>query len=120
MRYIDLQSAYATITTDNGIESEWIVYNADKKKIYELPSGWTEKQVMTAIHLGRKFELIAFNAGADLQKRKVPKTIKDLRSMVVQLAADKDIILNRNILLANELDKLNRELDEITFKNDKK
>lgn len=118
MRHIDMQSAYATQTTGKRGKSDWIVYNADQEKIYELPAKWNEKQVMDAIHFARKFELIAFNAGADLQKNKIPSTMKELRKMVVQLASDKDIILKRNVMLANELAKLNNELDKITFKND--
>ena len=105
--FIDLQTAYATQTiTESDGKGEWVIYNIDKKEIYRLPKEWTEKQVMTAIHLGRKFELIAFNKGIEFQKSKNPETIKTLQSMVVNLTADKDIMKKENIKLSDELDKL--------------
>jgi len=107
INFIDLQTAYATqtITEQNG-KSEWIVYNTEKEIIYRLPADWTEKQVMAAIHLGRKFELIAFNKGVEFQKSKNPETIKTLQRMVVGLTSDKEMMKKENIKLANELDKL--------------
>lgn len=105
--FIDLQTAYATQTITEGKgKSEWIVYNTEKEEIYRLPADWSEKQVMIAIHLGRRFELIAFNKGVEFQKSKNPETIKTLQKMVVQLTKDKELMKAENIKLANELDKL--------------
>lgn len=117
MRHIDLQTAYATQLSVHGDKQEWVVYNVDKEEIYRLPKTLTEKQVMLAIHLGRKFELLAFNAGAALQKTKIPSTMRDLQGMVKTLTSDAKLMRDRNIMLANELEKLNKQLDEITFKN---
>jgi len=103
---MDLQTAYATQLSDENGKGEWVVYNTDKVEIYKLPSDWTEKQVMTAIHLGRKFELQAFNNGVIFQKHKAPEEIKDLRNIVKNLSADREMIINENMKLANELDKL--------------
>ena len=105
--FIELQTAYVTQTTteENG-RGEWVVYNTDKKEIYRLPKDWTEKQVMTAIHLGRRFELIAFNKGVEFQKSKNPETIIALQKIVVTLTRDKELMKNENIKLSDELDKL--------------
>lgn len=118
MRLIDLQSSYITQISTDGKKGSWKVYNADKEEIYTLPKDWNEKQVMVAIHLGRKFELIAFNKGVNFYKSKVPKEMKILQQLVLKLKAHNEIIKNRNIMLSNELEKLNRQLDKITFKND--
>ena len=106
-RLVDLQTAYITQhTTESKGKGEWIVYNADKEEIYTLPVDWTPKQAMAAIHLGRKFELIAFNKGVEFQKAKNPKTIKTLQAMLLNLQEDKKMIIAENEKLANELDKL--------------
>ena len=105
--FIDLQTAYATqTTTESNGKGEWVVYNTEKEIIYRLPADWTEKQVMAAIHLGRKFELIAFNNGVEFQKSKNPATIKTLQKMVIDLTSDKELMKKENIKLSNELDKL--------------
>lgn len=103
---MELQTAYATQLSDENGKGEWFIYNTDKVEIYKLPKEWTEKQVMGAIHLGRKFELQAFNNGVIMQKNKAPEEIKDLRSIVKNLSADREMIINENMKLANELDKL--------------
>jgi len=103
---MELQTAYATQFSYEDGRGEWIVYNAEREEIYKLPADWTEKQVMTAIHFGRKFELQAFNNGVVMQKNKAPSEIIDLRNIVKTLSLDKEKILSENIKLANELDKL--------------
>lgn len=106
-RLIDLQTAYATqITSEKDGKGEWIVYNVDKEEIYRLPKEYTEKQVMEAIHLGRKFELIAFNKGVNFQKSKNPKTIITLQKMVKNLTAEKEMMKQYNDKIATELDRL--------------
>ena len=104
---IDLQTAYATQTTteENG-KGEWVVYNTEEKEIHRLPKEWNERQIMAAIHLGRKFELIAFNKGIEFQRSKNPETIKTLQKMIISLTNDKEIMKKENIKLSNELDKL--------------
>lgn len=109
---VDLATAYATqTTTEKNGKGEWIVYNTKKLEIYRLPADWTEKQVMTAIHFARKFELIALNAGVEHQKTKIPSDLKNLQKMVTNLTAERKILVNRNGELANELERLNEELD---------
>jgi len=112
MDLIDLQKAHATQTTDkNGIKSEWVVYNEKREEIYRLPISWTEKQVMVAIHLGRNFELIAFNKGAEFQRSKAPEAMKVLQRMVTSLNEDRKRLIVENNKLANELDKLTLKLN---------
>ena len=89
-----------------------------KRKIHELPSDKTEKEVMELIRFGRKFELIAFNAGIEFQKAKNPETIKTLQEMVLKLREDKQQIMARNEMLANELDKLNIKFENL-YKEEK-
>ena len=55
----DLQKAYATQISDD----DWLVYNNIDDIIYTLPKEFTEKQVMSCINFGRKFELTAYNIG---------------------------------------------------------
>lgn len=115
-RLVDIATAYATqTTTEKKGKSEWVVYNTDQKEIYRLPGEWSEKQVMTAIHFAREFETIAFNKGINFQKSKNPKTIKTLQQMVMNLTTEKKVIMDRNEVLANEIDKLNIELNKLTF-----
>lgn len=116
--FIDLQTAYATQTTNEPVgKGEWIVYNTENEIIFRLPKEWTEKEVMFVIHFGRKFELIAFNKGVEFQKEKNPETIKSLQKMVVSFEEDRKHIVNRNITLSNELEKLNEQLDLLTINN---
>lgn len=103
---IDLKTAYATQTTHEGNASEWIIYNTEKEIIYRLPKHYTEKQVSIALKLGRHFEHIAFNAGIRFQKDLVPNEMKTLQGMVLRLTEEKKLIIERNLLLAAELDKL--------------
>ncbi len=114
MNLIDLQTAYATQQTYQiGGKADWIVYNTEKKEIYTLPKEYTEKQVMAAIHLGRKFELIAFNKGVEFQREKTPGTIKNLQKIVKNLSSEKEMMIKENLKLSNELDKLNLKLDKL-------
>jgi len=115
---MQLQTAYATqLTTEENGKGEWVVYNTKQEEIYRLPANWSEKQVMIAIHLGRKFELAAFNKGVEFQKSKNPETIVSLQKMVKNYESDRKQIVDRNIMLANELDKLNTKFEILTNKN---
>ncbi len=59
-----MQTAHATqLDGDNG-KSNWIVRDSSgKQDLFELDKSMTEKQVMAAIHMARKFELIAYDKG---------------------------------------------------------
>jgi hypothetical protein len=116
-RLVDLATCHTTqTTTDEHGKSEWIVYNEERKIIYRLPKEWTEKQVMTAIHMGREFELIALNAGVEFQKINTPAQMRALQVMVKNFEDDRKIMVERNLMLSAELEKLNKQLDKLTIK----
>jgi len=102
----DLQTAYATQHDGADGKSDWIIYNTKKEEIYKLPKGWTEKQVMAAIKLGRKFETISFNQGINFQKEKIPQELKNLRAIIQNLTAEKEFLIKENDKITTEIDKL--------------
>ena len=117
MRLGELETAYATQLTHKGQKGEWVVYNEDRKELHRFPATWDEKTVMKVIHFGRAFEMKAFNRGVQFQKDKNPKKIKDLESIVKRNESDRVGMVNRNEMLANEIDNLNKQLDRLTIKN---
>ena len=46
----------------------WYVTDRHGEKIWQFPQGFDEVKVMSAIRLGREFELKAFNIGIDFGK----------------------------------------------------
>lgn len=106
-RIADLETSHVTQTTHekNG-KGPWVLYNEERVEIHRFPKEWNEKQVMTAIHFGRKFERIALNAGIDFQRKKNPQEIVDLQVIVGRQRVDIQTLKERNDMLANELDKL--------------
>ena len=118
-RLYDLATAHATQTDREGKPiSEWIVKDEDANELYRLPSRWNEKDVMAAIHFAREFEAKAFNKGVNYQKEKQPQQMKELQKMVVKFDSERKIMKDRNIELANELEKLNSQLDKIMLKTE--
>ena len=113
-RLYDLATCHATQTDAEGKPlSEWIVKNEEAEEIYRLPKEWDEKTVMAAIRFAREFEAKAFNKGVTYQKEKQPQQMKELQQMVVKFEGERKIMKDRNIELANELEKLNIQLDKI-------
>ena len=118
MRLGELQTAYATQISHLGKAGDWIVYNEDREELWRFPAHWDEKTVMAAIKLGRDFEMKAFNRGVQFQKDKNPKKIKDLEAIVKRNESDRVSMVNRNEMLANEIDNLNIQLDRLTIKTE--
>ncbi len=59
-----MQTAHATQLDTNDGKSDWVVRDSTgKNDLFELDKSMTEKQVMSAIHMARKFELIAYDEG---------------------------------------------------------
>jgi len=106
----DLSTAYATQLDGNEGKTEWVVYNKNEEAIHTLPIDWTEKQVMTAIHLGRKFELKSFNEGITFRKVQEHKEIDNLKAIIRNLQAEKDMLIKEN-------DKITTEIDKLIYKN---
>lgn len=99
----ELQGCYSTqLSGDNG-KSNWIIYNKDKEKIYELPKHWTEKDTMKAIHFARDFENKSFEEGVEYGKK-----IKENEFKVkeVEFANIKSYLEGENLRLAQILDNL--------------
>ena len=106
-RIADLETSHATQTiTERSGKGEWVLYNEDRVEIHRFPMHWDEKQVMMAIHFGRKFERIALNAGIEFEKKNAPQQIVSLRVLVGRQNVDILTLKEENEKLANELDKL--------------
>lgn len=71
---IPLQNCHASQETNKGVKSDWIVKNEKGKKIATFSKELDERQVMAAIHFGRKFELQALNIGIAFQLNKSLKS----------------------------------------------
>lgn len=101
----ELVTAYGN-QFDGGPEgkSEWIVKNELGEEIHRLPTHWTEKDLMAAIHFGRKFEEKAFNVGINFQKEKTPQEILDLRALLQTYERRIELIIAENEKLSTELD----------------
>lgn len=56
---LSLSTAYVTA----GTGTEWLVMSQDNKVLGKLPKDWTVGEAMKAVHLGRKYEVEAFNRG---------------------------------------------------------
>ena len=72
---LKLANAYATWVLDEN-DNKWLVYSKDKEELGRFPAKWDERDCMTAIHLGRKFELEAFNIGIAFGKDKMTNVMK--------------------------------------------
>ncbi|MHA1197755.1 MAG: hypothetical protein ACTSQF_00160 [Candidatus Heimdallarchaeaceae archaeon] len=117
MKKIELATAYANQQSPNGDRQDWKIFNTDNEELHSFPKEYTEKQIMAAVHFARKFELIAFNKGIEFQKEKAPKELVALQKIVKTFQNDRKKMIERNLELANELDNLNNQLDELTIKN---
>ena len=112
-----LHTAYVTqTTTERDGKTEWIVFDKDQKIIGRLDKNLDERQAMAFLHFARPFETAAFNRGSEFQKTLIPQTIRTLQSMVKNFEGEREVMRKRNIELANELEKLNLELDKLTIK----
>lgn len=90
-------------------KSEWIVMNEQQEEIYRLPTHWSEKDFMAAMHFGRKFEELAFNVGIDFQKAKTPQELLDLRALLQTYERRIELIIEQNNKLSTELDRIYNE-----------
>lgn len=109
-RLADLETSHVTQTThEQHGKGPWVLYNEERVEIHRFPKEWNEKQVMAAIHFGRKFERIALNAGMEAERKKAPQQVADLRILVGRQNTD-------ILALKEECDKLANELDKLTLK----
>ena len=107
---IDLQSAHITQHTNEiAGKTDWSVEkNITNERITTFPKKLKEAEVFSIINFAKKYELIAFNAGIKLQKKRqndfLAATIKELQQNNQALA-------NENIRLAGILENLLPEVD---------
>lgn len=100
---IELQKAYATQLTGTNGKGEWVVYNEKQEEIARLPSNFDEHQVMAAIRLGRKFELIAFNTGIFFERERLNNEITGFKNQIKVLADENTRLSNKlQTLIFNE------------------
>ena len=67
---IDLATAHVTQLTKHGKKSKWFVRkNITSEDLATLRSTFNEGEVFEILDFARKFELIAFNAGIQFQKK---------------------------------------------------
>lgn len=71
---------------------KWKVHTPKGKTLFEFEGNHDEKTTMEAIHLGREFEIKAFNTGIeygkDIQKAKTKNDIAKLENDVLRLAVE--------------------------------
>ncbi len=97
-----LSTAYATwVRGENN--NNWIVRDQSGEQIGEFPRHWKEKDCMTAIRLGRKFELIAFNLGIAFGKQKREESLLPAMGKMREQIA---VLEQMNVRLSEKLEKL--------------
>ena len=99
---LTLSAAYATWVLDED-DDKWIVRDKDANKIGEFPAKWKEKDCMTAIKLGRKYELEAFNIGISFGKEAREKS---LLPIIEQLNIQVKVLEQMNERLSSKLEQL--------------
>jgi hypothetical protein len=84
----------------------WVVQDERGEVLWEFPPGFDEMKVMSAIRLGRDYELKAFNIGIRFGKEKAA-----LMMASILQAKDNQIrsLEAMNIELSNQLDQLIKE-----------
>lgn len=100
-----LATANVTQHTNSGMKSEWVVKanGEDGEELGRLPANLNEAQVFGILHLARKYELEAFNAGINFQKDKQNLFFLD---RIAVLEAERDAILANNERLADTVERL--------------
>ena len=94
-----LSTAYATwVLGEYG--DQWVVRDQEGNEVGRFPSKWKEKDCMIAIHLGRKYELEAFNTGIAFCKdtrEKVLIPIIEQKDMQIQALEQMNIKLSEKL-----------------------
>ena len=98
---LKLANAYATTVRDQN-DNKWLVYSKDGEELGRFPSKWDERDCMTAIRLGREFELEAFNIGIDFGKEKMTKVLlPKLEQLTNQIA----FLEEQNLKLSSKIEQ---------------
>ena len=98
---IPLQTAYIRQSMDVK-DNAWVVFDTSDNELYELPNHLSAKVAMGAVHLGRKFELEAFNIGIDFGKSEMRKIFDvEMKHMEAKCQALEEM----NVRLGTQLEK---------------
>jgi hypothetical protein len=100
-----MATANVTQTTSGAVKSDWVIRanGEDGEELGRLPGNLGEAHVFEILHLARKYELLAFNAGIDFQKDKQNQFLKD---EIARLRFEQEAILAHNATLADTLERL--------------
>jgi len=97
---LSLSTAYASWVLDTD-ENKWVVRDQEGKELWKFPRDWDESDCMTAIRMGRHFELIAFNEGIKLGKQELLNTVGPVMD---NLRNNVTVLEQMNIKLSNKLE----------------
>lgn len=104
---IDLQASNITQITTGGVKGDWKVKkNITGETLGTLSSKITDTDVRQVVNFAKKFELIAFNEGIKLQKKRQNKL---LLAQIKELEMVNGELGNENIRLATILENLQPE-----------
>jgi len=104
---IDLQSANMTQNSKDSVKEDWHIRKNITGEVLEiLPSYIRDKDMFTILNFSKKFELIAFNAGINFQKKHqneyyvaqinhIKQVNKDLADENIRLSTLLENILNK-------------------------
>ena len=84
-------------------EDQWIITGNDSVELWKFPKKWKVEDCMTAIRMGRKYELEAFNRGIEYGKEEARKQILP---HVERRDLEMKALMERNELLSSKLLKL--------------
>lgn len=103
---IQLASCNAFQLTESGKKGDWVIReNVTDEELYRLNGKISDQDMFEIMKFARKYELIAFNAGIQLQKE---RACKQLQVENAQLRSDMAGILARNDELADALERATR------------
>jgi len=100
---IDLQTCHMTQYKNKGIKSKWhIKANGEDDPMELLPSTISDQDMFAIIEFARKYELIAFNAGIEFNKKytnnflteqnkELTSQVESLRSQLTKLIIQSEV-----------------------------
>ncbi|MEM7706604.1 MAG: hypothetical protein AAF358_13680 [Pseudomonadota bacterium] len=67
---VRLELAYATAQWALGSnDDDWVVVSETGEHLWQLPGKLSDREIMSAVRMGREFELKAFNIGIEFGKK---------------------------------------------------
>jgi hypothetical protein len=97
---LSLSTAYATWNIENS--TEWVIRDQDNNELWKFPRSFEEKGCMSAIHMGRKFELEAFNNGISFGKESRDQVYGPKINLLIEQIK---VLEQMNVNLSTKLEK---------------